>query len=396
MGFLSRAASASDDNEDGFTGGTSEATMGQLPDVYGQVHPVETTDLVKRKMIEFEDEVKKLMNDSISDNLKIALEKCPDFMTRDFKLKFLQCEVFNADLAARRFVNYWNKRVEILGIDKAFEPFTLDSFNADVITALEAGVIHIIERKGTGQRNLIYVDYSNFHAGVDRKAFVVALWYLLHVIALEDDDCPRRGAIILADAARFRFSQCDKALIELIIKSIKECLPVRLSAYHLCHPPTFVKFFIPIVFMFLAKRMRKRLLVHSGSVAHVLAELDSIYGFGAEHLPIELGGQYKLDIHEWIENRRKLKDARLRNPSMTQSYDTTLFLPDNVKDNDLCRASTATLRTAASDSDDSDSVEEVVTCGSHDHVISIKTISTGTFTGQIETKYTKREILEEA
>lgn len=288
-------------------GGTSEATMGQLPDVYGQVHPNETPELVKRKRVEFEEEVAKLPAE-ICGNLRKAQEVCPEFLTDDFKLKFLQCEVFNADLAAHRYANYWNKRVEILGEEKAFQKFDLASLDDDAIYALEAGVIHVIERPGEHNRNLIYLDYSKFHSKISRPAFVRGLWYLLHVIALEDDDCPRRGAIIVADAARFKFSQCDKALIKLIISAIKECLPVRLSAYHLCHPPHFVKFFIPIVFMFLAKRMRKRLLVHSGSYDKVLDELYHKYGFERKHLPTELGGGHVLDIHAWLEHRRKSQD----------------------------------------------------------------------------------------
>jgi hypothetical protein len=246
--------------------------------VYGQVHPLETPELIERKLPQLEEEVKKLPFE-VTANLRRAMEKCPDFLTDGFKLKFLQCEVFNADLAAMRYANYWNKRVEILGPEKAFQPFNLTNLDEDTIEALHYGVIHVIERKGEGQRNLIYLDYSKFPKHMNREAFVRGLWYLLHVIALEDDDCPRKGAIILADAANFKFSQCDKALIKLIISAIKECLPVRLSAYHLCHPPSFVKFFIPIVFMFLAKRLRKRLLTHSGTNEKVLTELFEIYGF---------------------------------------------------------------------------------------------------------------------
>lgn len=76
---------------------TSEATEGQVPDVYGQVHPIETTELIQSKHKEFEAELNKLPKDKIVNLIK-AKEKCPHLLTDDFKLMFLRCEVFNADV----------------------------------------------------------------------------------------------------------------------------------------------------------------------------------------------------------------------------------------------------------------------------------------------------------
>lgn len=77
---------------------TSEATTAQIPDVYGQLHPVETVDLIERKRTEFEQELGKLST-NVKTSLSQAEEKCPGLVTEDFKLKFLRCEVFNADVS---------------------------------------------------------------------------------------------------------------------------------------------------------------------------------------------------------------------------------------------------------------------------------------------------------
>lgn len=76
---------------------TSEATANQIPDVYGQVHPVETIDLISKKQKEFELELQKLPT-STKVNLTQAEEKCPELLSDRFKLKFLRAEVFNADV----------------------------------------------------------------------------------------------------------------------------------------------------------------------------------------------------------------------------------------------------------------------------------------------------------
>ena len=77
---------------------SSDATEGLTPDQYGQLHPNETAELVESKLKAFEEEVKKLSDDDTK-NLKEAQEKCPELLTDQFKLMFLRCEVFNADVS---------------------------------------------------------------------------------------------------------------------------------------------------------------------------------------------------------------------------------------------------------------------------------------------------------
>ncbi len=79
---------------------TSEATAGQIPDVYGQVHPLETKELLATKLQELEDELHQLPMEEKSEWME-ALAKCPELVAEDFKLKFLRCEVFNSDVSER-------------------------------------------------------------------------------------------------------------------------------------------------------------------------------------------------------------------------------------------------------------------------------------------------------
>ena len=78
---------------------TSEATAGQVPDIYGQVHPVETDDLIAEKLVAFDEEVEKLTDKEF---VVQAQEKCPQLLTKEFKLLFLRAEVFNADVGVMR------------------------------------------------------------------------------------------------------------------------------------------------------------------------------------------------------------------------------------------------------------------------------------------------------
>jgi len=75
---------------------SNDATHGQTPDIYGQLYPVETKELINQKRKEFEDELAKIPNDQKKCLLQ-AQEKCPQLLNDDLTLKFLRCEVFNAD-----------------------------------------------------------------------------------------------------------------------------------------------------------------------------------------------------------------------------------------------------------------------------------------------------------
>jgi hypothetical protein len=89
---------------------SSAATKGQVPDIYGQVHPNETPELIAQKQTEFDTEIEKLASDA-KENLLQAQERCPELLTHDFKLMFLRCEVFNADVS-NSLARYLHIRIE--------------------------------------------------------------------------------------------------------------------------------------------------------------------------------------------------------------------------------------------------------------------------------------------
>ena len=69
------------------------------PDMYKQEHPIESEELIEFKLQELEEELDKL-SPVIKANYVEALARSPELVSRKEKLKFLRCEVFNADVSS--------------------------------------------------------------------------------------------------------------------------------------------------------------------------------------------------------------------------------------------------------------------------------------------------------
>jgi hypothetical protein len=292
---------------------TSEATAGQTPDMYGQVHPIETPELIAQKLVEFETELSKLSSGTSSEKAHVTQAEalCPELLTDDFKLMFLRCEVFNADLAAKRYCKYWTNRVDIFGPDRAFLPLTLGVGGAlqddETHIALGLGVITLLSSANDPMgRAVVYVDPGK----MDRTRYVPtvlvrAFWYVIHA-AVEDGNAQRHGVVFISDPGRAKFSQFDQTFSKMFITSLKGALPVRLSCMHIVRPPGFFSIVFPIVKVFLSEQMRKRIRLHNGKVEMIAEAFQTKYGLKKDALPTTIGGSLKTQHIEWVESRKAL------------------------------------------------------------------------------------------
>lgn len=66
-------------------------------DIYGQSHPEETRELIEEKLVAFNTALEKIPK-AEKENVCEAEVKCPELLDNDFKLIFLRCEVFDAEV----------------------------------------------------------------------------------------------------------------------------------------------------------------------------------------------------------------------------------------------------------------------------------------------------------
>lgn len=174
---------------------SSEATEGQTPDIFGQLHPVETIELISSKQKEFDVELEKVLSSSSPTDKALveeAQEKCKVAKSPDFILMFLRCEVFNADKAAARYVSYWKKRKEVFG-EKWTEPLTVSNMTEDQIKCFNTGVFAWMEGvHAPSGRSIFYYDPSQYppKSQYDPNDYVAAMWTCVHA-SLESEETQR-------------------------------------------------------------------------------------------------------------------------------------------------------------------------------------------------------------
>jgi hypothetical protein len=286
---------------------TNAATIEKEHDIYGQVHPIETPEMIVEKLQEFDNIVieRTVMMDDENKCLIQAHTECPELLTNTFKLYFLSCQVFNVDLAFGVYQRYWRKRVKVFGPERAFQPLTLDSFTAEERAALDQGYVSLLpgvtDPKG---RSIIHIDPTKFDTTkFSRTDLCRAVWYLQHA-ALENESAQKYGQIYLVDVSRTRYSHFDRKLVKTLLPSLVGSLPSRTAGFHVCHPPTFVSAVLPIVKMFLSERLTHRFLIHPRDNPKSLLKGLNKFGLDDSVIPISMGGDLEVDQVGWLNERQ--------------------------------------------------------------------------------------------
>jgi len=159
------------------------------PDYYGQSHPIESDQLICEGLDLLEEELSKLGNDGrnradtvctssnkhtkdttheesseescLLDGIKLALRECPRYVeSRDHRLLFLRCEMYNCDLAAKRMAKYWNRRTALFEDDSFSSDLTLDRALRDDGNTLHVGFMRLLPGTDGAGRSIMMVEAS--------------------------------------------------------------------------------------------------------------------------------------------------------------------------------------------------------------------------------------------
>ena len=208
--------------------------------------------------------------------------------------------------AAQRLVAYWDKRIEIFGETKAFMCLTLDEALADDGSALSLGFLRPTDQNDSCGRGVLFMSMSK--AEYTRMSVVRAVWYAVHA-ALEDEKAQKYGFVVIVKP-HVRVRDADFRLEKKLADHMNGVLPFRLGCFHICHPPLTINISLKVARVFLPKKIRHRIRVHTGSHEEVLDSLATC-GISKSAIPSIWDGEFKVDSHsEWLEARRLVENDR--------------------------------------------------------------------------------------
>lgn len=277
--------------------------------LYGQTPtPTETPSLIEESMAKFHWLLESYESgtthdfDSDSDsssnnkpccNWRLAEERCPHECRDEFKLMFLRSEVFRVKFAVKRYIKYWNNRVEVFGPDKAFKPM-MDRGPKGATHGVHPKELKYIQFNGKDPDGRAVVNIDGMlldtpDPDITVEGLTRASWYRVHAGLLASESAQRKGFVVV-----YRSIQSCKRLIKYggVAASMVGALPVRLAAVHILKPPLLMSVLMTLVRRCIGKRLSKRVYLHGGGSHEKHFESLSNYELGREHLPKELGGEF--------------------------------------------------------------------------------------------------------
>ena len=283
--------------------------------MYGQSPPrEETPELLEASFRDLLEEIGKLPEDDTA-CWRRASSARPDLTGESHRIMFLRCELFDAVAAARKICKYWTSRFELFGERLALLPLRLggdgllnpanSEGHADdaetvrlTLQCMGYCFMRVTGRKDSGGRAVVFADPSRLESydksAEQRAAMVRACWATFHLAIQDDEDVQRLGVVVVACPKNAKLKHADSKLMKRNGAMISGVLPVRLGAFHICHPPWFFgKVIYPLIKIIMPARLTKRINVETGKQEEVLAALDK-FGLGKEVVPSALGGDLVL------------------------------------------------------------------------------------------------------
>jgi hypothetical protein len=126
-------------------------------------------------------------------------------------------------------------------------------------------------------------------------------------------DTPLSLALFTCNDQNTKLAKFDRKLSRYCMALLRDCLPIKVRAIHICLPqmkPPF-QFVIPVVKFLAGKRLRRRMVIHSGC-DHLIAISLLKYGLNPNIIPLEVGGEYHWEVSHaaWIANRLLVEGRR--------------------------------------------------------------------------------------
>jgi len=237
--------------------------------------------------------------------------------SRDFRLRFLRCELFNCRKAAERMVRVCDCLLNLFGRYALERQIKLSDFTNAELKAIRKGRLQLLPfRDRTGRRIVILFPgaqglkekISNNQTQV-RVLQIKTFLYLSYIVG-SDVDAQRRGVVFLVwfDAMLETSTSLDvSGIVSGGVKSHQISM-IRGSAFHICSPDTLFYRLQRSILCLNIGRYRTKMRIHLGESMELRYILDG-YGISTDTIPISWTGTVKVGyLKQWLRIRHCLED----------------------------------------------------------------------------------------
>mmetsp|Transcript_4554 Transcript_4554/g.6731 ORF Transcript_4554/g.6731 Transcript_4554/m.6731 type:complete len:341 (-) Transcript_4554:70-1092(-) len=262
---------------------------------------VESPQFIEDKLNELESEIDNIEHKEAYDlGQFINQEYASD---SHFRLMFLRADRFDARLAAKRMVKYFERKVELFGTEVAFRKLSFLDFSAEDRGNVEAGGIYLLPYPDEGGRKIIVTSRSHFQDFHHRNfnSILRLLWLIVHE-AVEDETVQKNGVVLLGlngGRCRERWPK-SLTLIKMFWSDGKDALPILIAGVHR-FTPNFIGYVMnEHILPFMGVKHRARLRLWSGTIEANWGNLEE-YGITKDMIPTFLGGALDMTYHQWLQ-----------------------------------------------------------------------------------------------
>eukprot|EP00521_Asterionellopsis_glacialis_P012725 CAMPEP_0195302630 /NCGR_PEP_ID=MMETSP0707-20130614/31413_1 /TAXON_ID=33640 /ORGANISM="Asterionellopsis glacialis, Strain CCMP134" /LENGTH=350 /DNA_ID=CAMNT_0040365941 /DNA_START=112 /DNA_END=1161 /DNA_ORIENTATION=+ len=272
----------------------------------------ETPELIATSLQQLEEALDTIPE---KETYETALFIDPEYVeSEEFRLAFLRADLFNVPAAARRMVNYWERKLYLFGPEKAFNRSLsiLDLKEEDYI-ALGLGAIQLIPHLDEAGRGLIFKQVKYFSSTADSMHRLD--WYVYHIGVFGGEhsvEIQKNGFVNLGlfDKSFAPFESISE--MRKYIKGLKHdtqlVLPMRgPMGLHFFASNNWAFSMVESVLDLFNKRLRSRLTMYDVSEEETETNMVdlSLCGIRREIVPAVLGGYLDTNFQEFLTHRLK-------------------------------------------------------------------------------------------
>jgi len=247
-----------------------------------------------------------------SEAYREALRICPHYAgSNNFKLMFLRATNYDTQAAALRITAYWQEKVKLFGIDRAFRRLGLqDLTEAEHEIALRRGGIQALPGTDAAGRGIVFYDRTRWEARRSHRASMFrAHWYILHSLMEGNPVVQKNGLVMLVyTSPNAELESFDRKMIVTMMNHMRHVLPIRIVGFHHVINSSIIRLIMPLIYYVLGSEVRARYIQHIGMTGVQVMEALKQFGLVQEQVPIELGGQYQFDYETWIGIQQRIEN----------------------------------------------------------------------------------------